>query len=618
MKLLGPGWVAWRGLYALRQRLGVVEWKTPIEAWQEVSAPEITGKCFPGKVANEAAVSQAEEIRQGRFIYFFCHHLSSKNRKSICNLQPDWFANPFEEQVEVNAALSQSHWSKISDFENGDIKCVWELSRFAWAYPLIQAYRQTGQEVYSETFWKLVVDWALKNPPNRGVNWKCGQEISVRMLAVVSAYFAFSGSKHALDDRKQLLRKLLFASAKRIEANIGYALSQDNNHGVSEATGLFTAGVMFGNAHWTQKGKRILEIQARHLIYRDGSFSQHSTNYHRVMLHNYLWSIAIGRKNGISFSDRLMDKICKAGMWLNSMMDRKTGRAPNLGANDGAQVLPVAGCDYLDFRPTVQAVGAVLDGQAWLPDGPCNGLADWLGAEFGGQRTEVGGQRSGGVYFANGGYAVIRDEKRMLLFRCPEKFTHRPSQCDLLHVDLWADGINILRDGGTYSYNCEQPWQDYFKSVKAHNTIAFDEHDQMPQLSRFLYGKWPKMTVECEFQKQPPKIEASYTDWKGCRHKRIVEFGEKIIRVLDEISSFKEKAVLRWRLAPEIKWSLEGNTCPGGPCMITVNADHGIKSLQITEGWESLYYMQKAPVPVFEATVTPECATITTEIQILN
>lgn len=221
-------------------------------------------------------------------------------------------------------------------------------------YPLIQAYQETGDIQYAEPFWRLVTDWAEKNPPNRGVNWKCGQEIAVRLFALTAAWFAFLSSDSSTHDRKKLLRQILYASGKRIEANIGYALSQSNNHGISEAAGLFTAGVLFADASWIEKGRRFLETQAADLIYGDGSFSQHSANYHRVMLHACLWTICIGRTNGIEFGHDFMEKIRLAGRWLLVLADPVSGNMPNLGSNDGALVLPVSQCGYADYRPTIQ------------------------------------------------------------------------------------------------------------------------------------------------------------------------------------------------------------------------------------------------------------------------
>ena len=163
--------------------MGQVERKTPVKEWDKVTAPKFTGQCIFNKVKDENIIPLAKEILRGEHLYFFHHHISSKTL-------PDWFANPFEnKQVKK---LNTAHWSIISDFNQGDIKCIWELSRFAWAYPLLRAYSLTNDESFSAAFWRLVEDWVQKNPPNKGVHWKCGQEITLRMLALVTGYFAIT------------------------------------------------------------------------------------------------------------------------------------------------------------------------------------------------------------------------------------------------------------------------------------------------------------------------------------------------------------------------------------------------------------------------------------------
>ena len=238
------------------------------------------------------------------------------------------------------------------------------------------------------------------------------------------------------------------------------------------------------------------------------------------MLQVYLWVIQLGRANGLEFSHTLLSRVRKAGRWLLALCDQDTGRCPNLGSNDGALIFPVTESDYLDFRPTIQAAAMIIDGHPWLPPGPYDGLATFLGcrqsfshdfnnadnAQDSHNFHDLGKNPSIPLfplfpllpllYFPDGGYAVFTSKTDIrLIFRCPTRFKHRPGHCDLLHVDLFHQGINVLRDAGSYSYNCESPWQEYFPSVAAHNTIQFDDHDQMPRLSRFLLGKWPKSRV---------------------------------------------------------------------------------------------------------------------------
>jgi hypothetical protein len=49
---------------------------------------------------------------------------------------PDWHVNPFTQQ----RLPVDRHWSQIADRGVGDIKVVWEPSRFSFAYQLVRAY----------------------------------------------------------------------------------------------------------------------------------------------------------------------------------------------------------------------------------------------------------------------------------------------------------------------------------------------------------------------------------------------------------------------------------------------------------------------------------------------
>ena len=56
-------------------------------------------------------------------------------------------------------------------------------------------------------------------------------------------------------------------------------------------------------------------------------------------------------------------------------------------------------------------------------------------------------------------------------------YNFRPSNCDALHLDLWQNGNNILRDGGSYCYSDINAFQ-YYAGNQSHNTVQFNAHNQ--------------------------------------------------------------------------------------------------------------------------------------------
>jgi len=195
------------------------------------------------------------------------------------------------------------------------------------------------------------------------------------------------------------------------------------------------------------------------------------------------------------------------------------------------------------------------------------------------------------------------------------RFRFRPGQADALHLDLWLGPDNLLRDGGTYSYNTDQQWIEYFTGTASHNTVQFDDRDQMPRLSRFLFGDWLKSEGVEPFQvdAEGTHFGAGYKDHHGARHHRRVCLQAAALTVRDEVEGFAQKAVLRWRLSPG-DWRLAQS--PQGLCLtqgaegrvsLLVTADVPLIRSELVQGWESLHYLEKMPVPVLEIEVKQAC-----------
>ena len=365
-------------------------------------------------------------------------------------------------------------------------------------------------------------------------------------------------------------------------------------------------------------GRKWLENRATRLIEPDGSFSQYSVNYHRVMLDTY--SMAEHWRKVLelpAFSQKLYQQLQSATNWLYQMVQAETGDAPNLGVNDGARLLPLSNTDYRDFRPSVQLAMTLFCKQSAFPlylwerglgGKGFNGSLHWLNIPI----PEQIAKPADFFFFPNGGYSVLRKNKAFALLRFPN-FRFRPSQADALHVDLWLDGQNLLRDGGTYSYNAGEEVTRYFGGTASHNTIQFDDRDQMPRLSRFLFGEWLKADHVVPIHERGNSLQtaAGYRDYKEATHQRTISLTTESLQVTDSFAGFKQKAVLRWRLQPD-DWVITSNTISNGKHRLNIQTDLPISRFEIVEGWESRYYLQKTPLPVLEVEVQQAGEIITT------
>lgn len=660
-----------------------------------------------GPAADTSAIEEAARLCTG-YLRFF------SNQFFKVGSPPDWFLNPLNGRHFPNSDL---HWSRLSDFDSnfGDIKCIWKLSRFDWALMLARAYRVTGDQNYLTLLNDWASDWTERNPLNIGPNWKCGQEAAIRMSQVLLAAYLLRQYKRSTPG----LKRFVVEHCNRIVPTIRYGIAQNNNHGTSEAAGLYIGGAWLFSCckdnkkiqrkarHWHRLGRRWLENRVRRLVASDGSFSQYSLNYHRVLLDTLNMVEFWRRELQLPEFSRAFYQRARAGVeWLYQIIDPQTGDGPNLGANDGARLFVLSSTDYRDYRPSVQLGAVLFLGEKAYREGPWDEALAWLGLnqrkstfacppflqkkdEEGEMRDSlVGGGtadtldlgneseelplnshlqktdfetlppfRNGEIlwtsnpvsflysmvskkrgtpqknYIVNlqlvrkscilpdGGYVIMNFEKSArcrswAVVRFPN-FHFRPSHADALHLDLWYNGINLLRDSGMYSYHVDEPWQSYFPSTAAHNTIQFDERDQMPRLGRFLFGDWLRIGQIGELIDHNGTLSwtGSYMDFKKCRHQRTVLSDGLVWKIVDDIAGFDKNAVLRWRLVPG-DWVLDGSTCVGELAEISIDCNASITRFELVDGWESRYYMEKTKLPVLEVQVETDIATLTTEIRL--
>jgi asparagine synthase (glutamine-hydrolysing) len=634
----GSRWLAQRAYYAMRLRAGGLRRRTPLRPWQDAPPVFIPGQSKPADADSyfqhrqacpppfffspdsqpayaallrefdgecDNPVLEADALERGEFQFFDHHQLK-------CGVPPNWHRNAFT----GSNSPADRHWSTIGDFDNGDIKVVWEPSRFGFVYPLVRAYWRTADERYPRLFWLLLEDWRENNQPHRGANWKCGQEAAFRAMAWCFALFGFWNSPATTPSRAFELARMLGFTAERIDANIDYALGQANNHGISEAVGLWTIGTLFPEfesaKHWQEHGRRTMEAEARRLIYDDGAFSQHSLNYHRLMLQDYVWSLRLADLHGIPMADDLRERIARAAEFAFQLQDETSGAVPNYGHNDGALILPLNNCGFRDFRPVISASRFLTRGVRTYEPGPWDEDLVWL---FGPDslRANIKREERKDLRADTGGYYTLRSDAGFAFMRCA-RFRHRPAQADMLHFDLWWHGQNIALDAGTYSYNAPEPWFSAFSGTRAHNTVSIDGHDQMERAGKFLWLPWLHGDVrfflrtgslaylECEHDGYS-RLAASVKYRRG-----IVQLDAESWLVLDHLESReKHDYRLHW-LFPDVPHEFSERDLrmslrtDAGPYYVRFGSGAGLVAGSLVRadattarGWSAPYYAMRQP-----------------------
>jgi hypothetical protein len=465
---------------------------------------------------------------------------------------PDWKVNALTGARVGNA---DARWDHVTAFcpTVGDIKAVWEASRFDWAVTFAQraVLRERGA---LDRLNAWLADWFDQNPAYRGPNWMCGQEASIRVLHLGAAALILG----TVSQPSPPLQAALVNHLRRIRPTVAYALGQDNNHATSEAAALFLGGSWLA-AHadhaalrsegetFASSGRSMIEVAVQRLVFDDGGFAQYSVVYHRIMLDALALAEVFRRRfQRPAFSDTVLRKLALATRWLDAMVEPSNGNAPNLGANDGAWLLPVGRGGPRDFRPTLALASALFDGVRRNAGTLSSAdILTWFEVDASALPESAGPAM---LDFPDSGDFLIHRGAVRGWLRAPRN-RFRPSQADALHLDLWYQGQALAVDSGTYSYaDPDHGGAIHFGSVGAHNTVQFDDRDQMPRLGRFLLGEWIRATVQRISESQ---AQAAYVDHWGACHRRDVQLGDNGADVVDEVDGFKNGAVLRWRLDVE-------------------------------------------------------------------
>ena len=659
----GTRWLLFRAAYALRKRTGLLrrqmpayEWKdrplsiwlkkevpsTPeaYAAWRRQHSPQFffdplrpersdersSRHAVEGQPLNapwdlQLAIVEAKRILTGELKYFAHKFVKT-------GFPPDWHKDPFSGK-RVN---SRKHWSEISDDGEGDIKFIWEASRFSMVYILVRAYASSGDERFAEAFWTFIESWAEANPPNTGPNWMDGQEAALRLTAWTFGYYAFLDSQSTTPERMAQFSVMVAAHAERIYKNIDYAISTHSNHTISEAFGLWLVGLLFPEWKDAEKyfarGRQLLEQQAAAQIFPDGTYSMYSLNYHRFVLHLYLCMIRLAEINQSPISSLIHDRVSASIRFLSQLIDPATGHMPVYGSNDGALVLPLNNCDFTDYRPLLQLGSYMTKKELLFDPGPWDEDIFWLcgrqalipalSQKQRGQPPSLRGKRAGdegAMAFPHSGIYILHGPNSKVIIRCTEwaPARSRPSHADQLHVDLWWQGINIACDAGTYLYSGEGIWRNGLAQTAVHNTVTVDHQDQMKRLTRFTWTDWARGKV----LKSDKNIwQGQHDGYKPVVHGRTVLAleGDRWL-VVDHLEDVRpHHYALHWlfgdgeygvqqlasargiwlkpagHLIPAFKVLIQMGLVGGNGNFSVIRAD-----LNSTRGWRSQYYGDKVP-----------------------
>lgn len=397
-------------------------------------------------------------------VEFFAHEDShetsdAKMQSILCNI--------FEFNGETHAFGLNVDWkTNPSD----DIEWHIMLHKFYYAVGLGRRFQETGDRRYADQWIALCSSWMEQTP----VGFIAADVTGRRVQNWVYAYHYFvhqhpetpipSGFHY--DYLRSLARQVRFLCNN---------LHPARNHRTLELYAIFLVAVVFpefsNSRVWLSFALdeiiRNIEVD----LLDDGVQCELSTDYHHIVLRNYLYIRRLSQLNAIPFpasADKKLIKALEYAMYVH----KPDGLVPSLSDGDVHS--------YQD----ILALGAEIYDRD-----------DMLFVTTGG--TQGTPPKARFAHFNESGYYLLRSDwinpqeqyqdARYAIFDCGPLGAGNHGHLDLLNFEAAAYGHSLIVDPGRYTYNenGETNWRVKFRGTAYHNTVQVDGINQ----TRYAMGK---------------------------------------------------------------------------------------------------------------------------------
>jgi hypothetical protein len=493
---------------------------------------------------------------------------------------PDWFRDPT-----TGIGLARHRYCFDFDIRQSGstrvLKPLWELSRHQHTTVLAAAYHLTGEERYARAGAAQLDAWWRENSFLSGPHWTNGIELGMRLISWVWArrlLDGWSGTAALFDDNLVFCRQL-HNHHEYLEAFRSRGTSA-NNHLLAEAAGQFVASCAFPwfaeSSRWRSSAAAVLEREVERQTFPSGLHRELASSYHAFAMELCLASALEGDASGYPLSDSFWQTLGRMVDAAAAVVDKRL-RPPRQGDDDNGHGLLVDAPDFERWA-SLLATGEVLFGRAdWWPKVPSDDVRTALWTALApSRRAPLTAPPRPRPPLADAGMAILvadpggDDELWCRLDHGPHGYLAiaAHAHADALAIELRVDGVEILADPGTYCYQGDREWRDYFRSTVAHNTLEVAGEDQSISAGPFLWSHQAATRLEhISGVAEGPEAEwrAVHDGYRRLRlpvdHRRTVRLyrPERVVEIRDELqTSGCHECRLTFHLGPEVQCILEG------------------------------------------------------------
>lgn len=354
-----------------------------------------------------------------------------------------------------------------SDFDwkinpSSDIEWLIILHKFYYVVGLGRAFHESGDLRYRDCWIELTKQWMTTIPVNFLSSDVTGRRVQNWIFAY--RYFVVLNPGVELDAEFHLD---FLVSIQQQVAYLCEHLTPARNHRTLELYAIFLAAVVFpelkGAQDWLTFSLAELQENLQTDLLADGVHCELSTDYHHIVLRNFLGIRRLASMNGIELPVS-MDISIKRALEFSLYAHKPDGLIPAISDGDTANFLDLLRQGYELYADPAMLYVTTAGQQGQAPK----------------QCSKT---------FTESGYSIIRSgwgdqepyhDERYLFFDCAALGAGNHGHLDLLNIEIAAYGRSIIVDPGRFTYDesGETNWRVLFRGTRYHNTVQVDGKNQ--------------------------------------------------------------------------------------------------------------------------------------------
>ena len=445
----------------------------------------------PSQVVNRIRI----KLGKGCNLGVFASNNKEDTQKVICPESLDFdtvFIARFPVDELMTNRITILHSTKDFDWktkwEFDDKSALWNynLHYFEYLFPLVKAWKDTGEKKYLNKTIEMIEGWIDHNPMGSNPGW-ASYPTAMRIVTWIS-FFYYVGDELETSFQGKFLSSLhdqYTHLAKHLEKDIL------GNHYFEDLKSLVLASIFFKDETLLEKALVEFKAECKEEILSDGMHFELSPMYHKIIFEGML-RVAVALR-GAGRKDPEIESFIQLMLDVAFSFENGLERIPlfNDSGNNVAKSLNglIRTAGKLGYEPALKRkleisgfyiFEEIIDGNIW--------------------KLIVDAGQPGPKYIP--GHA----------------------HCDAMSFELFCNGKPVLVNCGTYAYQCKE--RSFFRSTAAHNTVMADGVEQSQCWGAFRLAKKSRVDV---INLTNNSITMEMTDQKGCKIKRTITLTDALV-----------------------------------------------------------------------------------------